>query len=202
MSPQPPRVILWDLMDTLVHDPFYTHVPQFLGLEFQDLLKAKHPTAWGEFELGRITEEELFERFYSDGRPFDGPGMKRCMVEACRWIDGMETLLQDLARVPDLSMHLLSNYSCWYRDYVARLGIDRYVHPTFVSCDTGVRKPNPEAFRVPCRTLEVAPAQCIFIDDREKNCEAARAVGLDAIHFEGDVGALRKQLASRRIAPV
>ena len=76
-------------MDTLVADPFYEAMPRYFQLSFAELLAAKHPTAWVEFERGDITEAELFAKFFADGRRFDGPGLVDHMVthyEASGWV--------------------------------------------------------------------------------------------------------------------
>jgi HAD superfamily hydrolase (TIGR01509 family) len=190
------RAILWDLMDTLVRDPFFTHMAPFFGLSFEELLAAKHPTTWREFELGAIGEAELGERFFRDGRPVDAAALKQRMRGAYAWIDGMEALLRELQE-RGVEMHLLSNYPEWYRLCDEQLGVFRYVEPSFVSCRTGVRKPAPEAYLHACRTLELLPAQCLFVDDREPNCAAARALDMDAVRFDGDVRTLRGELARR-----
>jgi FMN hydrolase / 5-amino-6-(5-phospho-D-ribitylamino)uracil phosphatase len=185
-------------MDTLVRDPFFTHMAPFFGLEFEQLLAQKHPTTWLEFELGKIGEDQLSTRFFRDGRRIDGAALKERMRTAYEWIEGMEPLLRDL-QARDVAMHLLSNYPEWYRLCDERLGVFRYVEPSFVSCKTGVRKPAPEAYLHACRTLDLAPAQCLFIDDREPNCAAARALEMDSVRFDGDVVRLRAELERRRL---
>ena len=95
-------------------------------------------------------------------------------------------------------MHALSNYPCWYRLIEERLQLSRYVAWSFVSCETGVRKPAPEAYLHASRTLNVAPERCLFVDDRERNCDAARAVGMDAIVFRS-AEQLRQELARREL---
>ncbi|MDH5675135.1 MAG: HAD-IA family hydrolase [Myxococcales bacterium] len=193
-------VILWDLMDTLVHDPFYREVPAFFGMSLDELIAVKHPRLWGQFELGRVDETTLLRDFFRDGRSFDGPGLKRCMVESCGWIAGIEALLAEL-KAAGVAMHLLSNYSPWYADYVERLGIGRYIEPSFVSCNTGVRKPDARAFLGPCQQLGVAPERCLLIDDREQNTAAAASLGLDTIRFQGEAAALRDELTRRGLLP-
>lgn len=188
-----PQIILWDVMDTLVRDPFFTHMAGFFGLTFEELLQRKHPTAWGKFELGKLEEHELFERFFADGTPIDGPAFKQHVRDAYAWIDGIEVLLAEL-KAAGVPMHALSNYPHWYTLIEERLGLGRYVELTFFSCDTGVRKPAPEAYLGACQRLGVAPGACLFIDDREVNCEAARAVGMHALRFDGDVPRLRASL--------
>jgi HAD superfamily hydrolase (TIGR01509 family) len=192
------RVILWDLMDTLVRDPFFTHMPAFFGMSWDELVRAKHPSTWREFELGAISEGELYRAFFSDGRAIDGAGLKRCMGEAYAWIDGMQALLAEL-HARGTEMHLLSNYPNWYQLAVEGLGVDRFVQPTFVSCKTGVRKPDAAAYLGAAEALGKAPHECLFIDDRELNCAAARTHGMDAIRFVGDVRRLREELAQRAL---
>eukprot|EP00268_Persea_americana_P025644 TRINITY_DN24982_c0_g1_i1.p2 TRINITY_DN24982_c0_g1~~TRINITY_DN24982_c0_g1_i1.p2 ORF type:complete len:155 (+),score=41.67 TRINITY_DN24982_c0_g1_i1:34-465(+) len=69
-------ILLFDVMDTLVRDPFYQDVPAFFGMPMKELLETKHPTAWIEFEKGLINEMELAKKFFKDGRPFDLEGGK------------------------------------------------------------------------------------------------------------------------------
>ena len=54
----------------------------------------------------------------------------------------------------------------------------------FVSYQLGVRKPAPEAYLKPMKQLQVHPSNCIFVDDRQENCDAAIEVGMEAILFE------------------
>jgi HAD superfamily hydrolase (TIGR01509 family) len=185
-------------MDTLVRDPFFTDMAGFFGLTFEQLLHEKHPTAWRDFELGQIDEQALYRSFFKDGRAIDGEGLKRCMGAAYAWIDGMDAVVSEL-HARGVEMHLLSNYPPWYRLCVERLGIDRSVRPTFVSCHTGVRKPDAEAYLGACRAVGRDPGECLFIDDRAQNCEAARALGLAALHFDGNVAALRAELGRRAL---
>jgi HAD superfamily hydrolase (TIGR01509 family) len=183
-------------MDTLVRDPFFTHMAPFFGLSFEQLIQEKHPTTWAEFECAQIGETELFARFFRDRRAIDGEGFKQHVRGAYRWIEGIEALLDELA-AREVEMHLLSNYPEWYRLCDEHLGVSRWVQPTFVSCRTGVRKPSAEAYLGACRALGRAPEQCLFIDDRELNCSAARALGLDTHRFDGDLVGLRQALVER-----
>ncbi len=57
-------------------------MPAYFEMTFDELLKAKHPTAWVEFEHGEINQDELFAKFFKDGRSFDGEGLVKLMVRA------------------------------------------------------------------------------------------------------------------------
>jgi FMN hydrolase / 5-amino-6-(5-phospho-D-ribitylamino)uracil phosphatase len=186
-------VLLWDAMDTLVRDPFRDAMPAFFEMTLEEMLAAKHETAWGRFEVGELTELAFLATFFRDGRAYDTEGFKACVQRAYAWIDGIPELLGEL-RARGAAMHMLSNYPEWYRWIDERLGVSSYVPWTFVSCRTGVRKPDAAAYRGAARALGVEPSACLFIDDRAGNCKAAREVGMGAIHFAGDVPALRAEL--------
>ncbi|KAA8538920.1 hypothetical protein F0562_025612 [Nyssa sinensis] len=52
-------ILLFDVMDTIVRDPFYQDVPAFFRMSLKELIECKHPTAWIEFEKGLINEVEM-----------------------------------------------------------------------------------------------------------------------------------------------
>lgn len=49
------------------------------------------------------------------------------------------------------------------------------------SSKAGVRKPDSRIYQMMCEALEVAPAQCIYLDDLGINCKPAAALGMAAI---------------------
>lgn len=186
-------VLLLDVMDTIVRDPFPTVTPAFFDLRFDELLAAKCPDAWPDFELGHIDEPTLARRYFRDARPVDLPGLRARMREAYDFVPGMEALLAELVGA-GFEIHALSNYPVWWQMIEAKLGLSRFLRWSFVSCDTGLRKPDPEAYRHAARALDRAPERCVFVDDRPRNCAAAEALGMRAIVFEG-AAALRSALA-------
>ena len=164
-------------------------------LRTAEMMAAKHPRAWVDFELGALTEAEFLESFFADGRPFDGPAFVRHVAAAYRFLPDVEPLLQELLG-RGVPMHALTNYPVWYRRVEEKVRLSRYVRWTNVSCETGVRKPDPEAYLGAARRAGVPVGACLLVDDRAGNCEAAQAVGMDALRFE-DAPALRRALAER-----
>lgn len=194
-----PEVLLFDVMDTLVVEPYWTALPAFFGTDLPGLQARQHPTSWVEFEHGRIDEAEYLRTFFRDGSPVDGAGLRAALRENYRWVPGMDELLPRIA-ARGLPIHALSNYPVWYRLIEERLELSRWLEWTFVSCDTGLRKPDPRSFRQVPERLGVAADACLFIDDRQGNVDAARACGLDAVHFT-DAAALSEALRVRGVLP-
>lgn len=180
----PPKVVLFDVMSTLVYDPFYEVMPAFFDMTMDELLAAKHPTAWIEFEHGRMDAGTFLDTFFADGRDFDRSGLMRAVREAYALLPGIGPLLAELANL-GVPMHALSNYPVWYRLIEAELGLSRFVDWSFVSCDTGVRKPDPRAYLGACAALGVLPEDALFVDDQVRNCASAEAAGLRTIVFQG-----------------
>jgi len=188
-------LIFFDVLDTLVTNPFYREIPAFFGLTLSELRSSRHPTSWLEFERGEISEAEYLRRMFADERLFDSGAFLTEVRRAYRWIDGMESVLAELQR-QGAEMHTLSNYPVWYRDIEESLELSRYVGWTSVSCLSGVRKPWPEAFRSAAVAVGREPADCLLIDDIQENCEGARRAGMQAIWFRGAAD-LRGALLSR-----
>lgn len=178
------RILLADVMSTICYDPFHEEIPAFFGMDIEELLDEKDPTAWVEFELGEIDEATFVERFFEDERAVDGAALRETVREAYEFVPGMEQLLADLEEA-GWEIHAMSNYTTWYELIERELRLSRFLDWSFVSCKTGVRKPDEAAYRNALEELEARPDECVFVDDRTVNCEAAREVGIEAVCFEG-----------------
>jgi FMN phosphatase YigB (HAD superfamily) len=194
-----PRALLLDVMSTLVHEPFVDELPSHFSMTLDQLKSSVSHRNWVAFELGEIDEDTFARRFFRDQRPLDYPRLIDVLRSSYRYLDGVEDLLVELRRT-DVPMHALSNYPCWFRLIEDKLVLSRFLEWSFVSCCTGLRKPDPRSFSTAARALGLPPAACVFVDDREQNCAAARATGMDAVHFT-DAERLRADLVSRGLLP-
>ena len=188
MAPARP-VLLFDVMSTLVTEPFLDAMPRHFGMTLDEFKASRDPQPWIEFEHGRITEAEYVADYFLDGTPLDVPAFKAMLFGAYEWMDGVEPLLVRL-HAAGYRMYALSNYSVWYEIIEDKLGLSRFMGWDFVSCRTGHRKPDPEAYLTPIREVGEPADAFIFIDDRPVNVEAARAVGMKAILRTPDIAPL------------
>lgn len=62
--------------------------------------------------------------------------------------------------------------------------LQEYFDTVVISGEIGYAKPEPEAYGTVADRLGVRLDACVFTDDREEFCEAARAVGMKAIHYK------------------
>ncbi|KVI07570.1 HAD-like domain-containing protein [Cynara cardunculus var. scolymus] len=178
-------VLLFDIMDTIVRDPFNHDIPAFFGMSMKELLECKHPTAWIEFEKGLIDEMELERIFFKDGRHFD--------LEGYSYLEGVEELLCAL-KDNGYEMHAFTNYPIWYRMIEDKLKLSSYLSWTFCSCIIGKRKPDPDFYSEVLKHLDTEPKNCVFVDDRIKNVDAAKETGINGIQFK-NADSLRHDLS-------
>jgi HAD superfamily hydrolase (TIGR01509 family) len=51
------------------------------------------------------------------------------------------------------------------------------------SSHVGMRKPERAIYELTCTRLGIAPHEAVFVDDNVDNIAAARAYGMEAVHF-------------------
>lgn len=196
-TPMRRPVLLFDVMETLVVEPFFEVACAVTGLKLPELWEQKNPDHWEDFEKALIDEQTYCDGFFRDGRGIDRQHLRRSLFDAYRWVDGMHELVAQLAAA-GWQMHTFSNYPIWFEMIEQKLQLARYLQWTFVSHKTGLRKPDLNAYLYASETMGVPPHDCLFIDDRVENVEAAQAVGMDAIHFVG-TDPLRTELSRRGV---
>jgi epoxide hydrolase-like predicted phosphatase len=113
----------------------------------------------------RIEPDRLLSRMLADVH-FDMP-----MVEAVRDVRG--------AGIPTA---LLSN--SWGVEYYPRDLLRELFDQVVISGEVGMRKPDPEVFRLAAGRLGLSSEGCVFVDDTEGNVDAARTVGMRGIVHE------------------
>ena len=55
-------------------------------------------------------------------------------------------------------------------------------------------KPDERLYRLALERFGLRPEESLFIDDAQANVEGARAVGMAALRFDGDVGRIRAEM--------
>lgn len=59
-------------------------------------------------------------------------------------------------------------------------------NPVIVSCDVGIRKPNPKIYKLILNKLKLKPAETIFIDNQIWNIKPAKKLGMKTILFQNN----------------
>ncbi|MBI2589247.1 HAD family phosphatase [Candidatus Saccharibacteria bacterium] len=72
----------------------------------------------------------------------------------------------------------------WVRDYFLSPEEQRLFDDMVFSFEVGTTKPDPRIYELATKRLGLKPQDCVFIDDIERYCEAARATGMKAILYK------------------
>jgi epoxide hydrolase-like predicted phosphatase len=68
----------------------------------------------------------------------------------------------------------------------------KYFNPIIISCDIGMRKPNPNIFILLIKKLKLKPKEIVFIEDREWNIQPAKKLGINTILFKNNKQTIEK----------
>jgi putative hydrolase of the HAD superfamily len=195
----PIKIILFDLGGVLLklNDPAETFGLEGSDIEFKERW-LRSPSV-RTFESGKIDTEEFAKRVVSEADlPYD-------WQEFIERFDSWPGQLYDetigvLDAIPkEYSRALLSNINAlhWGRDEIAgRLA--GYLDRTFLSFETGLVKPDREAFELVTGTYKCRPEEVLFLDDTPSSISAAADYGIDAVHTVG-ITAVRETLAKRGV---
>jgi epoxide hydrolase-like predicted phosphatase len=135
--------------------------------EFAERLERELP---GGFSLTRL-RELYFERLVPNAPMID---FARSLRER-----GLRTAL------------LTNNVREWEPLWRAKLPeLDEIFEVVVDSAFVGLRKPDPRIYELTVERLGTEPADCVFVDDLEVNCAAARELGMAAVRFEDTGGAI------------
>lgn len=132
--------------------------------EFLDLLRDKL-----EPELGHRPHLHRFKEIY-----FEALDPNERMIDFMRALKGR-----------GYRMALLTNnVREWEPLWRPMLPVDEIFEFVVDSGFVGMRKPEPEIYELTLSRLDgIGAAECLFVDDTELNCEAARERGMKAVHF-------------------
>jgi len=159
--------------------------------EFAD----RHELVVSSFERGKIGLDEYLDRtvFYRT-RPFSKDDFKNYMFTLSQPSEEVLSMARTLAGSGKYLMGTINNESRELNLYrIEKFGM-RSIFSLFVSsCFVGLRKPEPDIYRLALEITQKRPEECCFIDDRALNLEVAQRMGMHTIEMD-DAAQLRSEL--------
>jgi putative hydrolase of the HAD superfamily len=137
-------------------------------------------------ERGEISEAEFGRRLNDQLEAgFDLGRLRDLLFER---IEPNEPMIEFVADVRGRGLRtalLTNNVREWEPLWQAKLPpLDSLFDVVVDSAFVGMRKPEPEIFVLTLERLGLQAEECLFVDDLELNCEAARELGLNAVRHE------------------
>jgi FMN phosphatase YigB (HAD superfamily) len=128
-----------------------------------------------EASLGRMDAAAFWKGMGVD------PALEDDYLARHRLIDGTREAL------PALKLHfgriacLSNDVSAWSAKLRRRFALETWIDRWFISGDLGMRKPSPEIYLLVIERLDVRPQDIVFVDDRPRNLDAAKTLGLRTV---------------------
>jgi epoxide hydrolase-like predicted phosphatase len=160
------------------------------GIELQDLARiALAAYVEGDddlvtaFETGRMSEADFSLQFaqrlaMATGKEIDPERFVARMFGGVRLEEGMLDTV-GATRAAGYKTALLSN--SWGLGGYPRERFKDLFDVVVISAEVGMRKPQPEIFRLTTDKLGVEPARCVFVDDHPGHLKAAMAEGITTV---------------------
>jgi putative hydrolase of the HAD superfamily len=160
--------------------------------ELEDL----HGETVAMLEQGRMPlDEYLRGTVFYRLRPFGLEEFKACMRAQSAPFPETIDLARGLARSGRYRLMTINNESAELNQHrLEQFGLRDIFVTFFSSCWVGILKPASRIYEVALAMSQAEPDSSVFIDDRGRNLEPARALGMQTIRFT-DVARLRQELA-------
>ena len=159
-----------------------------LGSAMQRAAEAHGEHPLFALERGEISEAEFARRLgdqLDDG--FDLSRLRQLFFERIDPNPGMIGYVRELRGRGLRTALLTNNVREWEPLWRAKVpDLDEIFELVVDSAFVGMRKPERRIYELTLDRLGggLRPEQCLFVDDLEVNCEAARALGMTAVRFE------------------
>jgi putative hydrolase of the HAD superfamily len=153
-------------------------------LNLEDL-EARHAQMVGTFETGRLTLDEYLDQVvFWKSRPFRREAFKSFMFGYSQAHPEALALLAGIDHPSRYLVAALNNESEELNQRrIERFELRKYFDLFLSSCFLGVRKPDAAIFRLALQVSQRRLDECVFIDDRAENVEAAQRCGMQAIQY-------------------
>jgi epoxide hydrolase-like predicted phosphatase len=139
-----------------------------------------------QLERGEISEGEFAARLEAElPEAFDLTRLRELYFDHLVANEPMIAFARGLRERGVRTALLTNNVREWAPLWRAKLPeIDEIFEVVVDSAFVGLRKPDARIYRLTLERLGVAAADCVFLDDLEVNCQAARELGMAAVRFE------------------
>ena len=195
------KAVIWDFGGVFTSSPFDAfaryEAEQGLPRNFIRTVNATNPldNAWAKLEQSKVSGEEFDSLFREESKALghEVPGadvlkllsgsLRPRVVEAlkvCKQHGKVGCITNNAPIGKGASM---TNDA----EKAAQLAhvFDQFDH-LIESSKIGIRKPDPQIYKLMCEALDVAPEDCVYLDDLGINLKPARAMGMTTIKVLGE----------------
>ena len=186
------KAILWDFGGVVTSSPFEAfnefESANDLPLDLIRTINSENPdsNAWAKFESSQVSIEEFDELFFQEaltkGFQVRGKDIIKLLSGSIR--KNMVDFLKELKgsyKLGCITNTVNSQDDLTDKDRQSKKEAMALFDHVVESSKVGIRKPNPEIYKMSCLALSVEPKECIYLDDLGINLKPARELGMFTI---------------------
>ncbi len=191
------RAVIFDFGGVITSSPFeaFNRIEAARGLprDFVRSVNSVEPdrNAWARYERAECSAAEFDKLFAAEakalGHELDGASVIACLSGDIRpqLVAVLDRLKTERYQIGCITNNVPSGQGAGMANsaekaFAIAAIMARFDH-VIESSKVGIRKPDPRIYTMMCKALDVAPTQCIYLDDLGINCKPAAALGMTAI---------------------
>lgn len=177
--------VLCDVGGVLNHTEFgrfANRLETHCDAEPERIHRIEHQTRIHQLDAGKITAKEYIERLQDQvGLRLSLDEYKDLLHTYVHWHHNLIHHFDDI----NTSTYVLSNNSSLFITDEKRSELGVVFNEQFYSFEVGARKPDAEIYEHAVREIDESQPRCVFIDDKQRNLDAAENFDLQTHLFTG-----------------
>lgn len=183
------RCVISDLGKVIIffdNNIFFAKMADYCTFSEEEIREATftHINLVKSFDCGKITPVEFFNQVVQNlNASIDYDTFYSIYNDVFSLIPHALKIMGRLKR--NYKLVLLSNTDVMRYSFIKRKFPEIQIFDEYIlSYEVGFMKPHPQMYRQALKKAEAGAEECVFIDDREENIEAAVKLGINVIHFK------------------
>ena len=170
------KAIVLDMYGVIVKQTGDDFVP-YVQQTFPDLSVEEICSPWFKADIGELTSLEVWKAIGFEG---DLEKIEEEYLDTIELSNGFIDFAEKVKNKYKLA--IISNDSSRWSKYLReKFDINKYFDVISISGDLKIQKPDERIFLLTIEKLGVKPEDCIYVDDRSGNLNAAKKVGMNPI---------------------
>ena len=159
---------------------------RIFGLDYKEVSEL-HTFIFNVYEAGSVDLDEYLDTVvFNHPRDFTREDFKKFMYEQSKELPDMLAWLKEWKKDCGFRIISINNEGKELNDYrIKKFKLHECFDAFVSSCDVGIRKPDPQIFRLALGIAQAMPQESVYFDDRKMFALAAQKLGIRAFQHTG-----------------
>lgn len=189
------RNIIFDLGRVLIEWNPEKIMQTLFSQEIKHISEVTKMPEWLEYDRGTCTNEQMVDRICKLKPALDREKFLIFLDQHKDYMSTIKTGLEmfEMAKQCGYRIYILSNMPVSvFNALYAKYDFFKQVDGMVISGDIKLVKPEAAIYQTLLAKYQLKPEECLFLDDKEENIEAGKALGIDGIVCLDHAAALKK----------